>query len=196
MLFTQKTLTALEYDKIIAMLAERALTEGARARALALLPSDDFETVVLRQKKTADAKSMLAKKGYPPFSGVVDVTGAVERAEKGASLSPRELLHIAGVLSVARGLDDYHNEKGESEKNSLSEIFARLVPNRTLETRITRAIPTDDFIADEASTELADIRRKIRSANNRVKETLQKYISGAYAKYLQENLVTMHLSSA
>ena len=67
MLFTQKALSALEYDKIIAMLAERALTEGARARALSLLPSADFETVVLRQKKTADAKRMLARKGYPPF---------------------------------------------------------------------------------------------------------------------------------
>ena len=50
MLYTQKALSALEYDKIIAMLAERALTEGARARALSLLPSADFETVVLRQK--------------------------------------------------------------------------------------------------------------------------------------------------
>lgn len=190
MLFTQKTLTALEYDKIIAMLAERALTEGARARALALLPSDDYEVVVLRQKRTADAKTMVARKGYPPFFGVVDVTGTVERAEKGATLSTRELLNVATVLTVTRGLEDYHNERGEAEKNSLSEIFGRLVPNRMLETRITRAIPTDDFIADEASTELADIRRKIRSANNRVKETLQKYVSGAYAKYLQENLVT------
>ena len=81
MLFTQKTLTALEYDKIIRMLADRSLTEGARARALSLLPSDDYETVVLRQKKTADAKTMLAQKGYPSFSGVVDVTDAVERAE-------------------------------------------------------------------------------------------------------------------
>ncbi|MBO5051143.1 MAG: endonuclease MutS2 [Clostridia bacterium] len=190
MLFTQKALSALEYDKIIAMLAERALTEGARARALSLLPSADFETVVLRQKKTADAKRMLARKGYPPFSGVVDVTGAVERAEKGATLSTRELLQIAAVLTTARSLADYHSDKGAEDDNSLSELFGRLVANRTLETRILRAIPTDDFIADEASPELADIRRKIRAAGNRVKDTLQKYISGAYAKYLQENIVT------
>ena len=164
MLFTQKALSALEYDKIIAMLAERALTEGARARALSLLPSADFETVVLRQKKTADAKRMLARKGYPPFSGVVDVTGAVERAEKGATLSTRELLQIAAVLTTARSLADYHSDKGAEDDNSLSELFGRLVANRTLETRILRAIPTDDFIADEASPELADIRRKIDEA--------------------------------
>lgn len=190
MLFTQKTLAALEYDKVIAMLASCALTEGARARALALLPSDEYETVALRQEKTADAKKLLAQKGYPSFFGVVDVGGALERAEKGATLSTHELLNIATVLTATRALADYQSEKGSAEKNSLSAFFEGLSPNRMLETKITRAIPTEDYIADEAGAALADIRRKMRSANNRVKDTLQKYLSGAYAKYLQENLVT------
>lgn len=190
MLYTQKTLHTLEYDKIIAQLAERALTEGARARALSLLPSDDFETVCKRQQHTYDARRMLARKGYPPFSGVSDITDAVERAEKGATLSPRELLNVAGVLSASRALVDYHSGKGEEEENSLTETFAALIPNRMLETRITHAIIAEDVIADEASPALADIRRKMRAASNRVKDTLQKFIGGAYARYLQDNLVT------
>lgn len=190
MLYTQKTLHTLEYDKIIAQLAERALTEGARARALSLLPSDDFETVCKRQQHTYDARGMLARKGYPPFSGVSDITDAVERAEKGATLSPRELLNVAGVLSASRALVDYHSGKGEEEENSLTETFAALIPNRMLETRITHAIIAEDVIADEASPALADIRRKMRAASNRVKDTLQKFIGGAYARYLQDNLVT------
>ena len=173
MLYTQKTLHTLEYDKIIAQLAERALTEGARARALSLLPSDDFDTVCKRQQHTYDARRMLARKGYPPFSGVSDITDAVERAEKGATLSPRELLNVAGVLSASRALVDYHSGKGEEEENSLTETFAALIPNRMLETRITPAIIAEDVIADEASPALADIRRKMRAASNRVKDTLQ-----------------------
>ncbi len=189
MLFTQKTLSALEYDKIVAMLAARALTEGARARALTLLPSADYQTVILRQKKTADAKELLAKKGYPTFSDVVDITGSIERAEKGATLSMHELLQISKLLTVTRGLIDYHEEKN-GPSNALSDIFSQLIANRMLETRITHAILAEDVIADEASPALADIRRKMRAAASRVKDTLQKYISGAYAKYLQENLVT------
>ena len=185
MLYTQKTLSALEYDKVISMLAERALTEGARAQAWKLMPSDDYDTVFLRQRRTADAKRLISLKGYPSFSGVVDVTDAIERAEKGASLSPHELLQIAQVLSVARGLEDYENDKNEkSVVGSLAPIFARLVSNRMLETKINHTILSEDVIADEASPELADIRRKIRAVSNRVKDTLQKYISGAYAKYL------------
>ena len=33
MLYTQKTLAALRYDKILALLADRALTVGGRVRA-------------------------------------------------------------------------------------------------------------------------------------------------------------------
>lgn len=191
MLYTQKTLSTLEYDKVIALLADRALTEGAKAMALTLTPSDDFDTVFLRQRKTADAKRLLATKGYPPFSGIKDIRDAVERAEKGATLSARELLQIAAVLSTARALDDYQNDKNDrTQAGSLKPVFERLLPNRALETKIMHAIPAEDMIADEASAELADIRRKMRAAANRVKETLQKYIGGAYAKYLQETLVT------
>ena len=46
------------------------------------------------------------------------------------------------------------------------------------------------MIADEASPALADLRRKIRDTNNRIKETLQHFISGSYSKALQDNLVT------
>ncbi len=193
MLYTQKTLKTLEYHKIIARLAEHALTEGARARALALLPSDDFDTVVRRQRRTRDARRMVMLKGYPPFSGVRDVIPSVERAEKGAILSPRELLDIAAVLYVARALDDYqHTDRGGEvdPENSLLPYFDRLLLNRSLETRIGKAILAEDTIADEASPALSEIRRKIRAENNRIKETLQKYVSGSYAKYLQENIIT------
>ena len=191
MLYTQKILSALEYDKIIELLCERALTEGARELAWKLTPSDDFDTVLLRQRRTKDARRMLSLKGYPSFFGITAIGDAVERAVKGAALSTRELLNIAAVLTAARGLDDYQNDHDEkSAAGSLAPIFARIVPDRALETRITRAIVAEDTIADEASTELADIRRKMCAAGNRVKESLQKYIGGAYAKYLQEALVT------
>ncbi len=190
MLYTQKTLSALEYDKIVALLAERALTDGARNMALALTPVDDFDTVLLRQRKTADAKRLISFKGYPSFSGVTDIKDSVERAEKGASLSARELLNIANLLTTVRGMNDYHNEKSDVEAAALAPVFSRLISNRMLETKIQHAIIAEDAIADEASTELADIRRKMRAAANRVKDTLQKYVSGAYAKYLQDNLVT------
>ncbi len=190
MLFTTKTLSTLEFDKIISMLVDCAATEGAKGRAASLMPTDDFDTVIERQKRTDDAKRLINTKGYPAFSAQDRVVSAVERAYKGAILSPTELLEIASLLRSARAVLDYGSQDRTFE-TCLDPIFARIMPNRDLENRITRSIISEDMIADEASHELADIRRKIRQANNKIKDTLQSYVGGVRHKYLQDNLVTM-----
>ena len=190
MVFTVKTSSTLEFDKISGMLADCAFTDGAKARARALLPSDDYDTVLARQTRTDDAKRLVNAKGFPPFSAPEGVVPSAERAYKGATLSPRELLDIASLLRSARAMLDYINTD-KPFTTSLDEIFARLLPNRALEDKITRSILSEDMIADEASPELAEIRRKIRVANNKIKDTLQSYIGGNRLKYLQENIVTM-----
>lgn len=190
MAFSNKTLQTLEFDKICQMLAEHAHTEGARAMAARLSPSDDPEEILRRQRRTTDAKRLLDAKGTPSFGYVRDVGEICERADKGAVLSPRELLDVACVLRTSRLLVDYCHGNHIFD-TVLDEIFDRLTPDRPLEDKITRAIVAEDLIADEASPTLADIRRKIRSTNNRIKETLQKYVQeGTHAKYLQENIVT------
>lgn len=190
MLFTEKSLTTLEFDKIIEMLVECASTSGAKSRARSLTPTSDYDVVVERQTKTDDAKRLINAKGYPSFSAEESVVPSAERAYKGAILAPRELMNIASMLRSARMMLDYISADKPFE-TSLDAIFNRLMPNRTLEEKISRAIISEDLIADEASPALADIRRKIRNANNKIKDTLQTYIGGVRNKYLQENIVTM-----
>ncbi len=188
--FSEKTRNTLEFDKICAMLAECAPTEGAKTMAGLLMPSGDTVEVLRRLRRTTDAKRLCDVKGMPPFGTVKDVSAACERAVKGAMLTTRELLDVAQVLRSARSLVEYLKNNKPFE-TSLDELFERLLPNRFLEEKITRSILSEDMIADEASRELADLRRKIRDANNRIKETLQHYINGSYSKILQDNLVTM-----
>ena len=190
MKFSEKTRNTLEFDKICAMLAECAPTEGAKTMAGLLMPSSDITSVLRRLRRTTDAKRLCDVKGMPPFGSVKDVSAACERAVKGAMLTTRELLEIAQVLRSARSLVDYLKNNKPFE-TVLDELFERLLPNRFLEDKITRSILSEDMIADEASRELAEIRRKIRDSNNRIKETLQHYINGSYSKILQDNLVTM-----
>ena len=190
MLFTRKTLETLEYNKIIDALVEFCATEGAKAKARALTPSPDVEIVRLWQDRTEDAKRLINCKGYPSFSAEERVTSSADRAYKGAVLSPAELLEIATLLRSSRLVLDYINTDKLFD-TCLDEIFARLIPNRALETKITRAILSPELIADEASPELSEIRRKIRSTNNKIKDTLQSFVGGARLKFLQENIVTM-----
>lgn len=190
MKITEKTLKTLEFDRVREMLADCALTEGAKKLAVNLMPSDDADNILRRQRFTTDARSLMDIKGMPPFGDVRDIGDICERAEKGAVLNPRELLNVASLLRSSRMLLDYiRNNK--TKETSLDDIFERLMPAKSIEDRISRTIISEDMIADEASPALADIRRKMRSANSKIKETLQKYIGGSHSKYLQENIVTM-----
>lgn len=190
MQISQRTLKSLEYDRIVQMLAEVSFTEGAKQLAYTLMPSDDYEIVCKRQARTADARRLAGVKGYPPFGKVADIIEAAERADRGATISTRELMDIAALLFTARALEDYISTNKPFD-TALDSVFSRLLSNRPLEEKINRAILAEDMIADEASPELSDIRRKIRAENNKIKETLQQYVSGQRSKFLQENIITL-----
>ncbi len=188
-----KAIRSLEFDKITALLADCAQTEGGKGLALTLFPDTDLVRIRKKLGQTSDAKALSTLKGPPSFGGVKDVSGSLERAEKGAPLNNRELLDVALVLRTARRLISYFNEghRDPTIGKTLSETFSRLEPERGLEEKITRIILAEDLIADEASPALSDIRRKIRAANNKIKDVLQKYVNGSHSKVLQENIITM-----
>lgn len=188
---SEKILKTLEFDKVRLMLAESALTEGARQRAMLLSPSDDRDEILRRQSRTTDAKRLMNIKGAPSFGEARDISDACERALKGAVLTPRELLDIADILKVSSRLVEYIRVNKQFD-TVLDEIFELITPNRVLENKITRAIIAEDMISDDASPELGNIRRKIKSVNSRIRDMLQHYTqNNDYSKYLQDNIVTM-----
>ena len=184
----EKAIKTLEFDKIRALLAEYAPTAGAKEAALALIPSKSRDAVIRMQEETEAAKSMQTVKGMPPFCGVTDVSAAIDRAQKGAMLTVREILEVCRVLTAARALTEYRNR----EQNVLDEYFDALTANKSLENKISRSFDSDGNLNDTATDKLYDIRRKIRTAENRVRDSLQRYISSEhYAKYLQDQLITV-----
>jgi len=190
MKISEKTLTTLEFDKVREMLAAVCPTSGAAALARALTPADHIDMARRAQQRTTDAKKLADAKGMPSFGGVSEMEAICERADKGATLTTRELLDVAALLRTSRMLRDYIRTN-KTFDTLLDEIFERLMPNRALEDRIYRSIISEDMIADEASPALSDVRRKIKATNTRIKETLRTYVSGSHSKYLQENIVTM-----
>ena len=186
----EKAIKTLEFDKIREMLATYAPIESARTTALSLMPSSDTDVVLRRQRYTTDAKRLASLKGMPPFLGVTDILDILEKADKSAVLSCKEILQVHTVLKCTKQLIDY-NTGERNFTTSLDEIFARLIPNKMLESHIGRAIMSEDMIADEASPELAEIRRKSRAQSSKIRDILQRYTAGAYSKCLQENIVTI-----
>ena len=186
----QKSLTKLELDKVLALLADHASSPAAKERCLAVQPLDDAEDIRLLQAQTSAACKLITLKGSPSFGGIVDVGASLSRADRGGCLSPEELLRVATVLKAARTAKEY--AEGDAVESGLDIFFRQLTPNKFFEERIFTSILSKDEIADAASSELASIRRKIRQQSSKIRESLQKIItSPTYAKILQEPIVTI-----
>ena len=185
-----KSWQKLELNMVLQQLSACAGSSDGKVACLALVPSSDLDEVQRLLDETTAASDLSTRKGYPGFSGAVNVLTSLDRAERGGVLHPKELLQVAGVLRCARTVRDYITE--EEEPTVLTPMFQMLTGNKYLEERIFSSILTEDEIADSASAELADIRRHMRVQSAKVKESLQKIISSpTYAKVLREPIITI-----
>ena len=185
----EKSILTLELPRVLEMLADQAVTQEGKERAVALRPMTDVDDVQRAQEETSAAVNMLTLRGTPALSGVKPVGASLQRADMGGSLNTRELLDIAGVLRCARSVKEYGDGAGES--SCIDHLFRSLTANRYLEERISGSILGDDEIADSASTELASIRRHIRATQAKARDILQKIVSSNQSRYLQESIITI-----
>ena len=186
----EKSVHKLELSTVLQQLADCAGSAEGKAACLTLRPVSDIDEVRALLDETTAASDLCGRKGNPVFGDVHDVSASLERADRGGSLQPVELLHIAGVLRCARNIKGYVSD-GDAA-TVLDPLFEALTPNKYLEDKIFGAILTEEEISDNASPELADIRRHMRIQSAKIREGLQKIISSpAYSKYLREPIITI-----
>ena len=186
----EKSLHKLELPLVLELLAECAGSQAGKDACLNLRPVSDLEEVEALLAETTAASDLCTRKGNPGFGEVRDVSAALERADRGGTLQPKELLEIGAVLRCARNIKGYVSE--DEKATVLDPLFHSLVANKYLEDRIFGAILSEEEIADNASPELSDIRRHMRLQAGKIRDTLQKIISSpAYSKYLREPIITI-----
>ncbi len=180
----------LELHKILEMLAGECSNEASRRMALETEPSTDTDAVRREVEKTFDAYSACAKIGSPSFFDIADASSIANRAKSGSQLSLKELLDVAKVLTQTEALLSWRRQLEGDFK--LDYLFECLLDNRHLLEKITNAVVSETEISDNASSELASIRRKIVSAGAKIRDSLDRIIKSADAKdFLQESLVTI-----
>ena len=184
----EKSLSTLEYTKILKSLSECAKNDDAKTMAEELKPSSDFREVERALAETDAAVTMSLKFGSPEILRVEPVDGAIKRLDVGGALSAAELLNVARLLKCIRNLKRYTKE----QTGALEEYFSELVSAKPIEDEINRAIVSEDEIADAASPALANVRRKMKNTGAKIKDSLDSMVrSGHYQKFLMDNIVTM-----
>lgn len=187
-----KVLNTLEYNKIIALLEDKADSEPAKKLCRELLPSTDLEEIRKNQLMTADALNRLFKKGGTSFGNNSDLGFSLKSLEIGSTLSILELLKIASLLdNVSRIKIFGRKDREDAPDDSLSEYFEQLTPLTQVANEIRRCILGEDEIADDASPKLKSIRRSMIQTNEKIRSQLNSMLTGAYRTYLQDAVITM-----
>ncbi|MEE0252132.1 MAG: endonuclease MutS2, partial [Acutalibacteraceae bacterium] len=187
----QKYMKTIELDKVLEMLAEKTVCEDATDAARNLIPVTEIEEAQQMLSETDTAYQMMARFGAPSFYGLQQIVNSLRRAQSGGVLNLAEFLSIAGVLRAMRGIVQWR-KKSEGLQTILDWRFDCLTSNPYLEDKINQTVASEEEVADTASSALADIRRKMRHASQKVREQLDNLIrSSSYQKYLQDQIVTM-----
>ena len=182
-----KSLTTLEYDKIIDRLVSFAASDKAKERLKKLVPMTDIHDINAALSETSDALSRVYAKGAVSFGGVHDIGASVKRLEIGSSLNTVELLHISSLLTAAARVKNYY----EDTTDSLTGYFHALEPLTPLNTEIKRCIVSEDEISDDASANLRSIRRQKVLAAERIHTELNKMLnSSSVRNCLQDFVIT------
>ncbi|MBQ4095899.1 MAG: endonuclease MutS2 [Oscillospiraceae bacterium] len=181
----------IELHKILELLALECSNDAAKNLALSIEPMTQLSDVKKEISKTSDALELSVKYGTPMFYSFKNIAPLVEKASSGATLGLSELIEIRRMLHQISELVRWHND-GDNNESTLDYLFECLFPNDYLMRRLDSAIISEDELADDASAELASIRRKINRAGAKIKETLESMIkSSETKKFLQETRVTM-----
>ena len=190
-MISNKTLKAIEYDKILKDVAKFAVLEETKESLASFVPLTALNLALDLQAKTEEAVKYLFNYSVAGVYYFDNVSEELKRVEVGGTLNNLELLKIAGHLKSARIARDNIESVSDNQLTKLLELAKRLYVNQEFEKEITDKIISEDEISDHASPKLYQIRKSIANLNAKIRERLNSYIRGGLNKYLQDCVVTM-----
>ncbi len=187
----KRVIEKLEFNRILEKLADRAASKEAKKICLETQPFRSLREIEKRLQEVADAVDRIFKDGSVSFGGIKDIRSAVLGAGREITLTPLELMDVATTLEAADTIKKYGmRDRFTDSPDSLYDDFDCLAPLSSIAGEIRRCILSEDEIADDASSELKSIRRRIRSTQDRIRSELGSMVQGSYSSYLMEPVVT------
>lgn len=182
-----KSLSTLEYNKIISRLVSFACSDGAKQILHKLEPMTDIDKINTALDYTNDALTRVYQKGSVDFSRIKDIRGSIARLKVGSSLNALELLNISMLLECSAHIKGYYEQRADS----IQPLIDMLDPVTLLNNAIKKCIISEDEISDDASANLRSIRRQKNIAADRIHTELNKILNSPSTRtYLQDYVIT------
>ncbi len=190
-MISTKILNNLEYNKILALVADFSAISITRDKIMEELPENSFQNAEKSLDLTYQAERILYHYMRSPMANFDDIEDVLARAEKMSILSYGDMLRIMRVLRASRIFKSAVSSISDDLILDMIEFSNELYEDQKFENTIGDTFISEEDISDDASPTLSNIRRKIRRLNGEIKDRLNSIVHSKQAnKALQDNIVT------
>lgn len=184
----EKSMKALEFDKILGQLSDIAVSESAKKKLLELRPYLNETEVNAKMNDTTEARTILEHIGSPPLTTMKNIDMLLELSEKGSMLVPEQLTTVGLFLTSCRRMKGYL-KRAESLGVGIAGYGGSIHELSVLSDDIEISI-RNNTIDDNASKELKDIRRKIDQINTDIRNKLEALLRNKKEWFSESFVVT------
>ncbi|MBR0597053.1 endonuclease MutS2 [Sinanaerobacter chloroacetimidivorans] len=187
----QKSYRVLEYYKILDLLSTEAASSITRKAIGELRPGLELYQIQEMLAETTEAVSVIMRKGALPLGSFYDIRDSIYLAEKGSTLTMKQLLEVLYNLQVVRNAASFL--KSDLPELPIVKGLAEVLSiQKRLEENIDRCILSEDEMSDQASPELRNIRRTIQRQNEAIRAKMNQILNSSDNRtMLQDAIVTM-----
>lgn len=181
---------ALEWPRLLEVLAQHAQSSMGVARCRSLCLSNDLADARGRQHETTEMVSLLVGSHPMPALAFPDIREQLTRSRKGGMLEAAELRDCAVVLALMAEVERYA-ESHAAETQALARVLAPLHDTKSLRgllKAIEGAIQSDGSMKDTASSELRRLSHQAQGLKQEIRQHLERILhSKRYEDILQES---------
>lgn len=184
------TWQGLDWDLLCLRLSDHCSTEDARelARHLGILP---LEFARARSNDVAELAALRMRGSRPPIGDVPMLRHAILRCRKVDALEADDLLGLAALLVTSSRVRRFFQNHAETAPRML-EYAEGLHEHDALANDVRSTFDEAGLMRDEASPELARLRRRYRRVRDSILARTDRYLRDPrYEGILQEDFVTL-----
>ena len=183
----QTSQKALEYDKILAELANYAKTDQSKELCLNLTPYTQYEDIEREIRYTREAKDVLDLARDIPIEKIQNFS---KLKTKNEYFTEEELIDIAKTMRTSRIVKNFLKENLVFDA-AMSGLLENLYSNKEFEDKILNTFDENYTVKQDANPELKGLYSSLKDTDAALKQTVQDLMnSPAFQVHLQENIYT------
>lgn len=185
----EKTIIALEFDRVKEELAKQAKFKQSKELCLNIKPLNNIDKIKQQIEYTHEAKYILDNAMDTPVEFIAEIRKICKTLSV-SYLSEEELVDISKTMRSSRFLKRFINDNTPAEF-LLRAKTSDLISNKQLEDKIFNTFDENLQVRQNATPELKGLYSSLKDSEQNLHDSVNRLLNdSAFSKYLQDNIYT------